>query len=50
MRPMQKWNEGWAAGLLIIGIVAIGTAPFWLNDLITPATETIVNKITAIAK
>jgi NADH-quinone oxidoreductase subunit M len=45
-----KWNERWAAALLIIGIVAIGIAPFWLNDLITPATETILNKITAIVK
>src|SRR5204862_3853103 len=29
-----KWNEKWAAGLLIIGIVIIGVAPFWLNELI----------------
>jgi len=45
-----KWNEKWAAALLIIGIVAIGIAPFWLNDLVTPATETIMNKISAIVK
>lgn len=45
-----KWNEKWAAGLLIIGIVAIGVAPFWLNDLVGPATETMINKITAIVK
>ena len=45
-----KWNERWAAALLIIGIIAIGIAPFWLNDLVTPATETIVNKISAIVK
>src|SRR5215831_6634404 len=45
-----KWNERWAAALLIIGIVAIGIAPFWLNDLVTPATETIINKISAIVK
>jgi NADH-quinone oxidoreductase subunit M len=45
-----KWNERWAAALLIIGIVAIGIAPFWLNDLVTPATETIINKVTSIAK
>jgi NADH-quinone oxidoreductase subunit M len=45
-----KWNEKLAAGLLIVGIVAIGVAPFWLNDLIGPATETIMNKITAIVK
>src|SRR6185436_7127553 len=38
-----KWNERWAAALLIIGILAIGIAPFWLNDLLSPATETIIN-------
>ncbi len=37
-----SWNEKFAAGLLIIGIVAIGVAPFWLNELITPATDTIM--------
>src|SRR5215470_10185472 len=40
-----KWNEKWAAGLLIIGIVTIGVAPFWLNDLITPGTETLMKNI-----
>ena len=45
-----KWNEKWAAVLLIIGILAIGIAPFWLNDLITPASEVILNKISAIVK
>jgi NADH-quinone oxidoreductase subunit M len=29
-----KWNEKIAAGLLIIGIIAIGIAPFWLTELI----------------
>ena len=48
--PDAKWNEKWAAGLLIIGIVAIGVAPFWLNHLITPATEIMMNKIAVIAK
>lgn len=41
--PMQSgalladasWNEKVAAGLLIIGIIAIGIAPFWLTALIT---------------
>jgi NADH-quinone oxidoreductase subunit M len=28
------WNEKVAAGLLIIGIIAIGIAPFWLTELI----------------
>jgi len=40
-----KWNEKWAAGLLIVGIVIIGVAPFWLNDLITPGTETLMKNI-----
>src|SRR4030095_3276280 len=39
------WNEKWAAGLLIAGIVAIGVAPFWLNELIGPGAENIFNKI-----
>ena len=42
------WNEKAAAGILIIGIVAIGVAPFWLNDLIKPGTENIVNKFLSI--
>lgn len=40
------WNEKLAAVILIIGIVAIGIAPFWLNDLIKPGAEIIVNKLT----
>jgi len=39
------WNEKFAAAILIIGIVAIGIAPFWLHDLITPGTLNIINKI-----
>jgi len=39
------WNEKFAAGILIIGIVAIGVAPFWLNQLITPGTESIIEHI-----
>jgi NADH-quinone oxidoreductase subunit M len=48
--PDAKWNEKWAAALLIIGIVAIGVVPFWLNDLVTPAAEIIISKITALGK
>jgi NADH-quinone oxidoreductase subunit M len=48
--PDAKWNEKWAAALLIIGIVAIGIAPFWLNHLITPATEVMINKIAVMGK
>ena len=29
-----RWNEKLAIVILMIGIVAIGVAPFWLNDLI----------------
>ena len=39
------WNEKLAAIILIIGIIAIGLAPFWLNDLVSPAAEIIMNKI-----
>jgi NADH-quinone oxidoreductase subunit M len=39
------WNEKLAAFILIGGIIAIGVAPFWLNDLISPATEMIMQKI-----
>jgi len=41
-----RWNEKLAAVILIAGIIAIGVAPFWLNDLISPATEIIMNKVT----
>ena len=44
-----KWNEKWAAGLLIIGIIAIGIAPFWLNQLIGPGTETIMKNVDKIS-
>lgn len=40
-----KWYERLAAGILIIGIVAIGVAPFWLNDLIGQGTESMMKNI-----
>jgi NADH-quinone oxidoreductase subunit M len=43
------WNEKMAAIILVVGIIAIGLAPFWLNNLISPATEIIMQKI-SIAK
>ncbi|MFI5135483.1 MAG: NuoM family protein, partial [Chitinophagales bacterium] len=43
-----SWNEKLAAGILIAGIVAIGVAPFWLNDLIHPGTEIIMNRISGL--
>ena len=39
------WNEKMAAGILITGIVAIGVAPFWLNQLITPGAENIIEHL-----
>lgn len=39
------WNEKAAAGLLIIGILIIGLAPFLITDLINPGTEVIMKKI-----
>ena len=38
------WNERLAAILLIIAIVAIGVMPSWLNDLIRPGVEIIMQK------
>jgi NADH-quinone oxidoreductase subunit M len=39
------WNEKLAAIILVGGILAIGIAPGWLNDLLRPAAEEIMNKI-----
>ena len=39
------WNERLAAYILIAGIIAVGVAPFWLNDLISPGAEIIMQKI-----
>ena len=40
-----RWNEKLAAIILIVGIIAIGIAPFWLNDLVTPAADIIMQKV-----
>jgi NADH-quinone oxidoreductase subunit M len=39
------WNEKLAAGLLIAGILVIGMAPFLINQLIEPGTETIMQQL-----
>src|SRR5687768_14369702 len=39
------WNEKLAAALLVIGIVAIGVAPFWLSELLQPGSEVIIKKL-----
>ena len=44
------WNERLAAGLLLLGIVVIGIAPFLLKDLINPGTNIIIEKIAAVIK
>jgi NADH-quinone oxidoreductase subunit M len=43
-----SWNEKLAAVILIAGIVSIGFAPFWLNDLISRSSEIIMNKVMSI--
>ena len=40
-----SWNEKLAAIILVAGILAIGIAPGWLNDLLRPETEIIMQKI-----
>lgn len=40
------WNEKLAAIILAAAIFAIGVAPTWLNDLLRPAAEEIMKKIT----
>ena len=41
------WNEKLAAGILIIGIVIIGVAPFLLTGLIDPGTAAIMKSISS---
>jgi NADH-quinone oxidoreductase subunit M len=43
------WNERMAAIILVVGILAIGLAPFWLNNLISPGAAIIMEKITPSA-
>ncbi len=40
-----NWNEKLATIILLVAILAIGIAPFWLNDLIKPSAEIIIQKI-----
>ena len=39
------WNEKLAAIVLMIGILAIGLAPGWLNQLVSPGAEVIMQKL-----
>ncbi|MBL7739176.1 MAG: NADH-quinone oxidoreductase subunit M [Chitinophagaceae bacterium] len=43
-----NWNEKLAAILLLAGILAIGIAPFWLNDLLKPGIEVIMQKLASV--
>lgn len=40
-----QWNEKLAAIILIVGILAIGLAPAWLNNLVKPGAEIFMNHI-----
>lgn len=42
-----NWYEKAAAIILLAGILAIGLAPMWLNDLIKPGAEIIMERIKA---
>lgn len=42
------WNEKLAGALLLIGIVAIGVAPFWLMHLIGPGTHEIMQHLGSV--
>jgi NADH-quinone oxidoreductase subunit M len=40
-----RWNERWAAVILITGILLMGIMPSWLNDLVTPGVDIIMDKL-----
>jgi NADH-quinone oxidoreductase subunit M len=40
-----SWNEKFAAVILISGILAMGIAPFWINDLLRPGAGLIITQI-----
>jgi NADH-quinone oxidoreductase subunit M len=39
------WYERWAAVILVIGILAMGMLPFWLNELVAPGTDWLLQRI-----
>jgi NADH-quinone oxidoreductase subunit M len=45
-----SWNEKLASATLIICILAIGIAPFWLTNLVTPDTHIIMENVARMAK
>ncbi len=42
------WNERLGSAILILAILAIGIAPFWLNDLVSPDSHYILERFAAI--
>jgi len=40
-----SWNERLAVIILVAGIIAIGVTPFWLNELVAPSSEVIMQQI-----
>ena len=44
------WNEKLASGTLLLCILAIGIAPFWLTNLINPDTQLIMDNLSRIIK
>ena len=40
-----RWNEQLAGILLGVGIIAIGVAPFWLSELLTPGVSAIMDHV-----
>ncbi len=42
------WNEKFASIALLLCILAIGIAPFWLTDLVTPDTQLIMDNISRV--
>jgi NADH-quinone oxidoreductase subunit M len=36
------WNERLAGVILMVGILAIGVAPFWLTDLLAPGVQSVM--------
>jgi len=47
--PDASWNERLASVLLVAGIVVIGVAPFWLEQLLSPGAETIMRHVVIAA-
>jgi NADH-quinone oxidoreductase subunit M len=40
-----RWYERWSVIILIAGILAMGLAPFWLYELVSPGVDVIVNQL-----